>query len=284
MSRCRRGIASGRTEFYTRTGNSRVPDRTWSAWSPALVDSAGSAIVNPDGRYLQWRLRQLGGHTAGTRLSAVSVLYEPYNRPPELRELTRRAAAVPTDAPTFDWKVRDPDGDALEITLEFRALCATEWRVAVVERDAGSAAAGTDPSAWREGSASWTTGDLAEGDYELRATATDRTANAPGEALASDPTTPQRVRVDRTPPVLELRRLDDGAIEVRVTDAHSDVASLFVLSDGDPRYRPRPIDGVADAPVEVYRLDPPTGPGVWSLRCIDAAGNRADSPFPAPGP
>ena len=89
-------------------------------------------------------------------------------------------------------------------------------------------------------------------------------------------------RIDQVTELVSAE-LDDGAIEVRVTDAHSDVASLLVLSDGDPRYRLRPIDGVADAPVELYRLDPPAGPGVWSVRGIDAAGNRADSPLPAQG-
>ena len=49
--------ADGRVELYTRTGNSREPDVTWSGWSPALTDPARSRVVNPDGRYLQWRAR-----------------------------------------------------------------------------------------------------------------------------------------------------------------------------------------------------------------------------------
>ena len=79
--------ATGGVELYTRTGNSHQPDATWSAWSPALTDPGGSPVVNPDGRYIQWRARFAGSRGAEARLSGVTVSYEPYNRSPELREL-----------------------------------------------------------------------------------------------------------------------------------------------------------------------------------------------------
>ena len=42
-------------EIATRSGNTRTPDETWSDWSTAYAESAGSPIVSPRARYLQWR-------------------------------------------------------------------------------------------------------------------------------------------------------------------------------------------------------------------------------------
>ena len=44
-----------RVEISTRSGNTRTPDETWSDWSSAYADAAGSPIVSPRARYLQWR-------------------------------------------------------------------------------------------------------------------------------------------------------------------------------------------------------------------------------------
>src|SRR6266545_5558768 len=43
-------------EIRTRTGNSPVPDGTWSAWSPAYPAS-GQPLVSPPSRYLEYRAR-----------------------------------------------------------------------------------------------------------------------------------------------------------------------------------------------------------------------------------
>ncbi len=75
-------------EVSTRSGNSAVPDTTWSDWTAAYGSPDGSAVSSPSARFLQWRarlLRPAGG--TGPTLSAVSVAYLPSNLPPALRRI-----------------------------------------------------------------------------------------------------------------------------------------------------------------------------------------------------
>ena len=46
---------AGQIQFRTRTGNSSRPDKTWSDWSEPLTNAAGSAIVSPNARFIQWK-------------------------------------------------------------------------------------------------------------------------------------------------------------------------------------------------------------------------------------
>jgi PKD repeat protein/predicted GH43/DUF377 family glycosyl hydrolase len=41
--------------FSTRTGNTSIPDSSWSLWSPEMWDETGSQISSPPGRYIQYR-------------------------------------------------------------------------------------------------------------------------------------------------------------------------------------------------------------------------------------
>ena len=40
----------------TRTGNTSIPDASWSVWSSSVTDPDGSTITNPEGRYIQYRI------------------------------------------------------------------------------------------------------------------------------------------------------------------------------------------------------------------------------------
>jgi len=50
-----RNIGNGALAISFRSGNTRTPDATWSAWSSAQVASEGNVAV-PAGRYVQWKL------------------------------------------------------------------------------------------------------------------------------------------------------------------------------------------------------------------------------------
>ncbi|RKY43224.1 MAG: hypothetical protein DRP85_00030 [Candidatus Makaraimicrobium thalassicum] len=42
--------------FSTRTGQTSVPDPTWSGWSEPLTDCSGSRITSPAGKYIQYKV------------------------------------------------------------------------------------------------------------------------------------------------------------------------------------------------------------------------------------
>ncbi|MBU0572066.1 MAG: hypothetical protein KKC50_08510, partial [Candidatus Omnitrophica bacterium] len=41
--------------FYTRTGDTSIPDETWSEWSESVTDPSGSKIMSPAGKYIQYK-------------------------------------------------------------------------------------------------------------------------------------------------------------------------------------------------------------------------------------
>jgi hypothetical protein len=265
---------AGRAELYTRTGNSETPGPSWSAWSPALTDARGSAIVNPDGRFLQWRVRLAGSESASSRLSAVTVLYEPHNRAPSIHNLRLdgESRAV-SDEATLRWNSSDPDRDRVDVEFEYRALDTGDWVAMVQDTDGAEGDSSDNRRVWK-------TGDLAEGRYEIRAIASDHAANHPGEGRRVTHRKALSIVVDRSPPELTVRRLGGGQYEVAVVDGHSDVGRLELMNAERLQFSARPVDGLCDSPRETFRFElPGDAGGDWSVRVLDAAGNAVEAPI-----
>jgi len=271
----------GRAEFYTRTGNSTDPDATWSAWGPALIDPDGSPIVNPDGRFLQWRVRLQGGAGAESGVSRVTVSYVPYNRPPSIEDFRLHvgAGAISGNA-VFRFSVRDPDGDALETRIEYAPPGSSSWSVAA--KDSSGRSASDANGVWKAGEITWDTSGVEEGPYAIRAVCSDRAGNDPGEGRETTAAAEIPLVVDRTPPVIAF----DGSgrtVRVEVTDEPSTVSRLEVLRDGEVLFLARPDDGVCDSSRERFMLDlegQDLSSGTWELRALDAAGNSSTSAVP----
>jgi sugar lactone lactonase YvrE len=273
--------AQGHVEVYTRTGNSEDPDGTWSAWSPALTNADGNAIVNPEGRYLQWRARLLGGSSPS--VAGTSVTFLARNRAPEIRELRLESPtpSVSTKAP-LRWTASDPDGDPVAVEIQYRPVGGSEWKTAVRSEPAAASDADRDSGSWKEGKATWDTAAVPEGSYEVQAQAEDVGANYPGDGRKDTIPLADLVEVDRTPPKIEVRR-GSGA-EVTVTDAVSPVIRLEVLEAGKVKFAVKPKDGVCDSRRETFALSANDlgAPGTRLLRATDAAGNTAETPIPTP--
>ena len=65
--------------FQTRSGNSEVPDDTWSSWSAPLASPEGSQISSPPGRFIQYRANlksSAGGASPSLREVNLSGLQE----------------------------------------------------------------------------------------------------------------------------------------------------------------------------------------------------------------
>ena len=77
-----------RVEISTRSGNTRTPDETWSDWSSAYSDAAGSPIVSPRARYLQWRAVLTASRDQAPILTSVTAAYLPRNSRPRVASIT----------------------------------------------------------------------------------------------------------------------------------------------------------------------------------------------------
>lgn len=270
------GEGAGRAEIATRTGDSTRPDATWSGWSPALTRPEGSPVINPDGRFVQWRLRITGAELDGPRVRDVTLHYAPHNRPPQLKDLSvEDDATAIDDAAVVRWSAYDPDDDRVEVRFEYRAEGATAWTP--LPRAEPEPFADAPRSGWREDRFRWETAGLADGSYELRAFASDRGANAPDEGFEILHERTLRVAVDHRPPSIEFTR-SGGGFTVEVRDDGSPLQRVQLVVGERTLYTLRPADGVVDSRQERFELPADRLPAAdWSLRAIDAAGNRADS-------
>lgn len=277
--------SGGRVELFTRTGSSRDPDATWSAWSPALLDGAGSAVPNPEGRFLQFRARIAGVPREGPRLSGFAATYATRNRPPSIRDVRFDPSSLAlAGKATVRWSASDPDGDNVAVELQIRKPGTSAWTVAA--RGDPAAAKPSDPSAGNDGSAregkvTWDTATWDEGLYEVRAVASDQASNALGEGLEAIGET-VTLRLDRTPPAITASRAEGGALAVAVEDALSPVVRIEVVEAGRVSFSPRCADGVCDGPRESVSLSSSEAgtEGGRTLRATDAAGNSSEAAVP----
>ena len=75
-------------ELFTRSGNTKTPDSTWSDWSKPYTNAAGEPIASPKARYLQWRAVLTGSGKATPILTSVTSAYLPRNARPSIASIT----------------------------------------------------------------------------------------------------------------------------------------------------------------------------------------------------
>lgn len=265
---------SNNVTLQTRTGNTEVPDDSWSDWSSAYSTPAGQSITSPVARYLQWR----ASFPAGSSLTSVTVAYLPRNSKPAVTEVTIHPAGVVFQRPftsdegaiaglddniaaarrppgsdtpsspslgrrmfqrglrTLQWKAEDPDEDRLSYTLQYRREGETTWRPL------------------RENLADplfvWDTTSVADGRYFVRITATDALTNTDDRVLTGHRDS-DAIDIDNTPPVITVTMTGLRA-EVRVTDGHSGVHRVEYAFGGSGWQVLRAEDGLSDSRSETY--------------------------------
>jgi Two component regulator propeller len=301
--------SGGRVSFSFRSGNSALPDTTWSRWSEPLRASsdAQAEILAPAGRFLQWKVEMQKGPGGSPVVRRVEAAYRNQNTAPVIENL---AVLPPTEVlarggggATGEIET-SPDDQGIFTTLEEargeaapRKLHRKGYRTLVWK--------GADPdddpllySLWfrPEGAKSWLrmTGDtresfysfdstaLPDGWYRFRVEASDREAN-PGDPRAgsriSDP-----VLIDNTPPEISIDMRKAGILRVTVSDAGSPIRKLEFSVNAGPLKKVDPDDGISDSPRESYtiRLGPQDRGAYLLIRATDAAFNVAAKSVVAP--
>jgi hypothetical protein len=280
--------ASGTVEVSTRTGNTQVPDGTWSPWSAAIAE--GAATPSPRGRFVQVRARLLD---AAATLSDVTLAFVTENLRAVVTEVASRDKPAPHEskeglppsgheAPKHDsvvhlgWKVDNPDSDVLRYRVQFRREGQPRWLDATPPE-----AVVTKPEL------DWDTAALPEGKYRLRVDASDEMANPPGDvthdALVSAP-----ILVDNTPPVIKTLAIQGRRLHAEVVDGVGPIVRVEMAIDGRLEWRPLvPVDGIFDTADETIDFDITAlaigpGPHVVAVRAFDAAGNATVRDVEAP--
>ena len=299
-----RGSTPGgsRIELSTRSGNTGVPNDTWSEWSAPSDDGSGTAIASPNARYLQWRAALIAGD-APPLLTSVSAAYLPRNLRPDVTAVTVHPpgtvfqqpfasgdppvaglqvdeATAPAEAApglgrqgyrkgiqTFVWQASDGNGDALAYAVSYRLEGERDWHLLQSDLRATVFA--------------WNTSLAPDGAYRVKVTASDAAANSPDTTLVGERES-QVFDIDNTAPRIELGAARDTGGErtlpFTVRDDQSPIQRVEVRQGGDAWRVVYPTDGIPDALVEEFEVvlsgDPaePATSGVI-IRAIDALRN-----------
>ena len=305
-----------RIELFTRSGNTETPDETWSAWSSALTNSAGSPIASPKARYLQWRA-VLTGKTDAPVLTSVTAAYLQRNLRPQVRSITIHAPGIVFQKP---FSTGDPDlagfEDQTTPDRKLAAAAAQQGSPSTLGRRAYQK--GLQTLAWRaddendddlvydvlyrrEGETTWKTlrkgiedsivvfdtSTLPTGTYFVKIVASDGPSNPAGTALTGELDS-VAFEIDNTPPdiVVGTARVERGRtiIPFDVKDDHSPILRTEFSQDGQRWRGVFPVDGIADSRSEHYELvvDGELGDRGLTLRATDSMNNIATTHVDAP--
>jgi hypothetical protein len=271
--------ATGPIQISTRSGNTKEPDETWSAWSAGFTTA--SLIDSPKARYLQLRARFAPDPNAV--LSELGVSFVTDN----LRAVITRVEAKDTDSAESDdmmhasggpvtrkpdstialsWKVDNPDKDDLRYRLQYRQVGSNTWFDLLKPQEKLT-----------KESYSWETSDLPEGRYRLRLVATDELSNPP-DRVTRDEMESSVVLVDNTPPVIEALKVTGTRVSGVAIDGVGPIARIEISVAGSDEWTPFfPSDGIFDEQREEFDVDVSrlarSLPALLSLRVYDKANN-----------
>jgi hypothetical protein len=271
--------ADGTVELSTRTGNTLVPDTSWSAWTAG--QTAPGEVKSPAARYVQIRARfgrdpkavlrevTLPFLTDNARAIVTSIEASSRGQSRALKTgitASGGEAPKPSSSIRVSWKVDNIDLDELRFRLSYRLDGQTTWRNALKP---GEKLTRTDYE--------WETSSLPEGTYRLMVEASDELSNPPDRAL-KHALESAAVLVDNTPPVFKALAMNGRRITGEIVDGLGPIARIEVSIAGSDEWRPIfPKDGIFDEAAEVFDADVatliPRGSHLVAVRAYDTAGN-----------
>ncbi len=298
-----RNLASGSVAISFRSGNTRTPDGTWSAWT--LPQSALEGSVSaPAARYVQWKLT-MPKPSPEAAIDSVTVAYLNRNVAPLIDALSVLEPAVVFISSAYPSapqvvEATNPDEYGIFSSLDNpRDRAGAEQGKRVFRK-------GFRTVAWRatdengdslrytvsfrlKGSERWLrlrenieesqlnfdTSQLPDGRYELRLVATDANDN-PLDALR-DEKDDVEFEIDNAPPKITFAQ-SGNAVTVRVSDEFSAVGKVEYSADAEKWIRLTPTDGIADSREETYTLSRSDVSGKFVIvRAVDGQYNVGTS-------
>lgn len=257
--------SSDSVKLFTRIGNTSKPDGTWTDWSGPYTNPDGSALTNPQSRFLQWKIEFSGGAGPDALIAQkdlvdlVSVSFQQRNMAPQVSSLTVLApgvalAKIPGNQPG-GVQPGGPDGAHAQMLprairdLETPSAKPPSRRI-YIPGSRSFTWRGTDPngddlvyrlSLRREEESRWTVLEeelqaeeytldgvsLADGTYYLKVEVSDLPSNPPNESLSSELISKPFIISNETPRIeWDDPRIEGGQVELRFR-ARSGISPLY---------------------------------------------------------
>lgn len=270
-------------QFFTRSGNSSQPDRTWSEWSPPYQKVEGEQNLSPKGRYLQFKIKfKAESGRRSPLLKKLSLFYlhsnlppsltklellpsnEVYLKPPEQDEviwgedvsLSEQALAM-DEAKSFmapkkvqrkgyqtaTWEAADDNEDSLLYSISIRREDESKWR--------------TFKQRWMDKIFAFDTLNFPDGIYYLKIEVSDSPSNPKGMDLKSEKISRPLV-IDNSFPVIKDFKVNKQGSSLSVTfsveDALSHIKEVKFLIRPNDWETVFPQDGICDSRSESFNF------------------------------
>jgi hypothetical protein len=298
----------GAVTVATRTGNTALPDATWSDWS-APIDSPPAKVGSPRARFIQVRI-ELSGNS-GPRLQSLSLYYQMQNQKPDIDtvEVGDKPKTPPGNPKPAAGTEEKPDtaggGDGADgaafpqqsadtQTESFRPKPASpvkhiHWQAS--DKDGDTLVyrlyfQAQGDTVWvpvsldkplKKMEYSWNTESIPDGWYRIKVVASDEESNPEGEAL-TDEKVSDPFKVNNTRPDVTALACDpaSGVLTGTARDALSLIQFLEYSVDGGQWKYFAPKDGLFDAREKAFEIKLPAlagGEHYIAVRATDEDGN-----------
>lgn len=293
-------ISVGSVTIESRSGNSEIPNETWSGWEAVRGDAFRGKISNPKARFIQWRAILRGGTAA---LRELNVAFVGRNIAPEITSLQMLPPNVGLLAnppiqidPNIELSGQEPQAFGIVIALQpprrayQRGAQAFQWTSEDRNGDKlvydifikENSDAIFKPLK-QDISENFVTLDglsLADGKYTIKIIVKDSPSNPAGQYLAGERLSETFI-IDNSQPVVTvigtpLISGNKAKVMFAASDKSSYIARAEFSVNGGEWQVVYAEDGISDGPDERYNVEIPVeSPGDYSvtLRVFDAGGN-----------
>jgi hypothetical protein len=292
-------------QFYTRSGNTSEPKKTWSEWSPPYQSVLGEQILSPKARYLQFKVRfktQSGNqspqvkkvelyyqetnmepHFLGLELLPPNVVFlklpeqedviwgVDYRSAPQSKSSNKSKTYIMPKKhekkgyQTVVWQAADKNEDDLVYSIFIRKKNSGKWRVM--------------KDNWTDSIFTFETVTLPDGFYYIKVIASDSPSNPLGTGLKAEKIS-RVLTIDNSLPVIRNMKAEKkkGVLTISFTaeDSLSQIKEVkFLVMPGEWK-SVFPEDGICDSKRETfnwtYRL-PDNSDDMITVKAVDGHGN-----------
>ncbi len=283
----------------SRSGQTAVPDPTWSKWEAISTD--GAALASAPATFAQFRVQLTGSVEKSPALEYVRLYYQPVNQAPLVRLETPKSGNFLAGTRDIRWDAKDPDGDELVYTVFFSHDDGQSWLQlthnappppapvpAKGKKEAKPAPAPVAPAKTdneiHDKSIPWDTHSVPDGEYRIKVVASDKYAKPMDPKVAE--AISGRFTVDNTPPTISVTDRVYGWVRLAELDVMDNLTPIiggrFRIDDG-PWIALTPASGIFKGRHEAVKLLLPDGvpqftPGEHhvTIQVKDSADNQAE--------
>jgi hypothetical protein len=289
-------------QLQTRTGNSSQPSSTWSNWSPPYKKENGEQILNPDARYLQFKiLFKTNSGNVSPSVQKVNIFFMQHNKAPSVQKINilppntvfieppsgdEQIWGLDSDAieaerskkslagakkverkgyQTFIWQAADPNNDSLLYSIYIKKTGDENWRIL--------------KDKWKEQIFTFDTLSLPDGEYLVKVKASDILSNPQERRLEHEKTSPSLIIDNSTPSINDFQAVRSGIkLNVRFTvqDEYSRIEKVRFFIRGLGWKIVFPKDGICDSTQEAFDFSvdlPENFDDMITVKAVDEQGN-----------